>query len=84
MNLIAVLVLRDESKLYLGCDGVVPDLYLLLQGDVALQGIWFQAREFCGHALEYETLSLSRKVENQAPGDSASYRRYTDTSSNIL
>ena len=84
MNLIAVMVLGGESKLNLGCYGVVPDLSLLLQGDVASLGIKFRAREFCGHALEYETLSLSRKVENQAPGGTASYRRFNDTSSNIL
>jgi len=84
MNLEAALVLRNESKLNVGCYGVVPDLSLLLQCDFASLGIWFRAREFCGHALEYETVSLSRKVEKQAPGDTASYRRFTDISSNIL
>jgi len=57
---------------------------LLLQCDVASMGIWFQAREICGHTLEDETVSLPRKVEKQAPSDTASYPRFTDTSINIL
>ena len=84
MNLVSVSVLRDESRLNLVCYGGVPDLSLLLQCDVALLGIWFWAREICGHAPEYETFSLPRKVENQAASDTASYPRFTDTLSNIL
>jgi hypothetical protein len=84
MNLVAVLVLRDESKLNLGCYGVVPDLSLLLQCDVASLGIGIRAREFCGHTLEYKTVSLPRRGENQVPSDTASYRSSTDTSGNIL
>jgi hypothetical protein len=84
MNLVAVSVLRDENKLNLGCFGGVPDLPVLLQYDVASPGIWFRAREICAHTLEDETVSLPRKVENQAPSDTASYARFTDTSSNIL
>jgi hypothetical protein len=64
--------------------GGVPDLSLLLQCDVALLEIWFRAREICGHTLEDETVPLPRKVENQAASDTASYPRFTDTSSNIL
>jgi hypothetical protein len=56
-NLVAVSVLRDERKLNLGYGGV-PDLFLLWQCDVACLGIWFRAREVCGHSLEYETISL--------------------------
>jgi len=58
MNLVAVSVLRDESKLNLGCIGGVPDLSPLLQCDAALLGIWFRAREICGHTLEDETVTL--------------------------
>ena len=64
MNLVAVSVLRDESKLNLGCIGGVPDLYLLLQCDVASLGIWFRATEICCHTLEYENVSSPRKVKN--------------------
>ena len=38
---------------------------LLLQCDVASMGIWFQAREICGHTLGDETIALPRKMENQ-------------------
>ena len=84
MNLVAVSVLRDDSKLNFGCNGGIPDLSLLLQCDVASMGIWFRAREICCHTLEDETVSLPRKVEKQAPSDTASYPRLTDTSNNIL
>jgi hypothetical protein len=84
MRFIAVLVLRDECKVNLICYGGVPDLSLLLPCDVTLLGIWFRAREICGHTLKYETVSLPRKVENQAPSDKMSYPRFIDTSSNLL
>ena len=62
MNFVAVSVLRDESKLNLGCNGGVPDLSLLLLCEVALLGIWFRAREICCHTLGDETVSLPAKV----------------------
>jgi len=76
--------LRDKSKLNLGSYGGVPDLTLVLQCDGASLAIWFRATEVCGHTFEYETVSLLQKDEKQVPGDTASYRSFTDNSSNIL
>jgi len=81
MNLVAVSVLRDVIKLNLGCYGGVPDFC-----NVMLRRWEFGSgqEKFVVTPWNIDHLSLTRKVENQAPSDTASYPRFTDISSNIL